>query len=124
MDVRYSALKVGSDGIFWRQKAGAGFFFDDSAFLAPAGFFSMTRLFEKAGLLFGDESWENNGTHFPASFIRRFGELPLECTKAGTGSVLPKHCCGLILNLFFPKIQGKSLCADNTAHFLVQHSFK
>ena len=76
MDVRYSALKVGSDGIFWRQKAGAGFFFDDSAFLAPVGFFSMTRLFEKADLLFGDESWENNGSRFPASFIRRFGELP------------------------------------------------
>ena len=36
----------------------------------------MARLFEKADLLFGDESWENNGTRFPASFIRRFGELP------------------------------------------------
>ena len=38
----------------------------------------MTRLFEKADLLFGDESWENNGTRFPASFIRHFGELPIE----------------------------------------------
>ena len=70
MDMRHSSLKVDADGFFWRQKAGAGSFFDEPAFLVPAGFFFMSRLFEKADQLFGDESWEqNNGTRSPASHL-------------------------------------------------------
>jgi hypothetical protein len=56
MDVRYSALKVGSDGIFWCQKAGVGIFLDDPAFLRQSAFFNDSA-FWKSQPAFGDESW-------------------------------------------------------------------